>query len=492
VSAPARELRVWAPAPERVEVVVGTRRLPMARDEWGWWSVEVPGLGPDDGYGFSLDGGDPRPDPRSAFQPHGVHGLSRVVDHAGFEWTDSGWAGFDLGSSVLYELHVGTFSPAGTFDGAIERLDHLVDLGVTAVEVLPVVEFAGDRNWGYDGVDLFAPHHAYGGPDGFKRFVDACHGRGLAVVLDVVYNHLGPEGCYLDEFGPYHSASHPTPWGAAINFDGPGSDGVRRFVVDNARHWVFDYHVDGLRLDAVPAMADLSALHVLEELAGETPCVLIGESDTNDSRWFDVGLDATWNDDFHHALHVALTGERDGYYADYDGLDDLAHVLAHGWVPRRYAPSRGRVRGRPFAGSGHQLVAYAQNHDQVGNRAGGDRLSAARLRVAAALVLTSPFVPMLFMGEEWGATTPFRFFTSATDPGDFERSKLDWSEPGVGEHAELLEWYRSLIALRRATPELLDGRLDLVRAEVHGSLLTVERGPVTVVADFRTLEVQVV
>jgi maltooligosyltrehalose trehalohydrolase len=419
---------------------------------------------------------------------------------------------------VLYELHVGTFSEAGTFDGAIEHLDHLVELGITAVEVLPVAEFAGERNWGYDGVDLYAPHSAYGGPDGFKRFVDACHARGIGVVLDVVYNHFGPEGCYVGELGPYHTDFFTTPWGAAVNFDRAGSDEVRRFAVDNAVHWLRDHHVDGLRLDAVPNIVDLSAVHVLEELAAAAPGFLIGESDANDPRYFEMGLHATWNDDFHHALHVALTGERHGYYVDYDGLPDLAHVLTRGWLPRRHSPFRGRVHGRPFTGTGHQLVGYAQNHDQVGNRARGDRLSPAHLRLAAALVLTSPFVPMLFMGEEWGATTPFQYFTSHTDaelgravtagrrrefdldghhvpdpqdPATFERSKLDWSEREKPEHADLLEWYRSLIDLRRSTPALLDGDLGAVDVRVHGRVLTVRRGPVTVVADFDTLEVDV-
>jgi maltooligosyltrehalose trehalohydrolase len=512
------ELRVWAPWPERVEAVVNGQRYPMARDASGWWSTDVADLAPGADYGFSLDGGDPRPNPRSCWQPDGVHGLSRLVDHGAFAWTDAEWRGVDLATAVLYELHVGTFSDAGTFDGAIGHLDHLVELGITAVEVLPVAEFAGERNWGYDGVDLYAPHSAYGGPDGFKRFVDACHGRGLGVVLDVVYNHFGPEGCYVGAFGPYHTDFFATPWGSALNYDRAGSDDVRAFAVDNAVQWFRDFHVDGLRLDAVPNIIDTSAIHVLEELAAETPGFLIGESDANDPRYFDLGLDATWNDDFHHSLHVALTGERHGYYVDYDGLPDLAHVLRHGWLPRRFSPFRGRTHGRRFTGSGHQLVAYAQNHDQVGNRALGDRLSPAQLRLAAALVLTSPFVPMLFMGEEWGATTPFPYFTSHGDPdlgravtagrrrefdlgaglvpdpqhpSTFEQAKLDWSEREKPEHAELLEWYSSLLTLRRSTPELRDGRLDSVRVDVDGRVLTVRRGPVTVVADFDTLAVDV-
>ena len=515
------QLRVWAPRPERVDLVIGSQRLPMTKGAGDWWSVEAPGAGPGTDYAFSLDGDDPRPDPRSPWQPNGVHGPSRVVDHSAFAWSGAR-PKVDLASAVLYELHIGTFSEAGTFDGAIEHLDHVVALGATAVEVMPIAEFPGARNWGYDGVDLYAPHHAYGGPDGFKRFVDACHQRGLGVVLDVVYNHFGPEGCYVDRFGPYHTDFFTTPWGAAVNYDRAGSDEVRRFVLDNAAMWFADYRVDGLRLDAVPNIIDLSALHLLEELS-TSPGFLIGESDGNDPRYFALGLDATWNDDLHHALHVALTGEREAYYADYDGVADLAAVLQRGWVvARRWSPYRQRTHGRRFTGNGGQLVGYAQNHDQVGNRACGDRLTPSQLKVAAAIVLTAPFVPMLFMGEEWGASTPFQYFTDHTDPAlatavtegrrrefrefaakvgsevpdpqdpaTFTRSKLDWSERSTPEHAELLEWYRSLIALRRATPELLDGRLDEVRTKVDGARLTIERGPVTVEADFSTLDVSV-
>jgi maltooligosyltrehalose trehalohydrolase len=506
------EHRVWAPAAARVDVVVGERRVPMTRDDDGWWSADAP----DGDYAFSLDGADPLPDPRSAHQPNGVHAASRLVDHDGFAWSGVR-PRVDLATAVLYELHIGTFSTEGTFDGALAHLDHLVDLGVTAVEVMPIAEFPGARNWGYDGVDLFAPHHAYGGPDGFKRFVDGCHQHGLGVVLDCVYNHLGPEGCYVDRFAPYHTDFFSTPWGAAMNYDRAGSDEVRRFVVDNAAMWFREYRVDGLRLDAVPNIIDVSAVHVLEEVA-KLPGFLIGETDANDPRYFEIGLDATWNDDLHHALHVALTGERFGYYADYDGLPDLAHVLMHGWLPRRFSPYRGRTHGRTFPGTGSQLVAYAQNHDQIGNRAVGDRLTPQQLKVASAIVLTSPFVPLLFMGEEWGATTPFQYFTSHTDPAlaaavtegrrkefdlddeaipdpqdvaTFERSKLRWEERLDGEHAELLAWYRDLIALRRSTPELLDGDLSAVDATVEGSRITIRRGPITVVADLSSLDVEV-
>jgi maltooligosyltrehalose trehalohydrolase len=503
---------VWAPHARRsVEVVTGGRRVALAEGERGRWSGDVPGLGPGDDYALSLDGGPERPDPRSAHQPHGVHGPSRVVDNDAFRWTDAGWVGFDLPSAVLYELHVGTFSPEGTFDGAIAHLAHLVALGVDAVELLPVVESPGRRGWGYDGVDLWAPHHAYGGPDGMKRLVDACHARGLGVVVDVVYNHLGPEGNHLAEFGPYFGDRHPTNWGPGLNFDGPGSDEVRAFVVDNASMWVRDYHADGLRLDAVHAIADESATHVLEQLAasvraraGEVgrPLWLVPESDLNAPRFVlpshrgGYGLDAAWADEWHHALHAALTGEADGYYQDFGSLALLAKALRQAWVyDGIYSPHRDRVHGRPPLGlHGAQFVVAAQNHDQVGNRARGERLghlvSPGRVCIAAALLLTAPFVPLLFQGEEWAASTPFLYATDhedpdlgravsegrrrefasfgwapedvpdPQDPATFAASVLRWDEVGRPGHAEVLDWYRALIALRRSRPGLGTGPLD--------------------------------
>ena len=506
-------MRVWAPRPNTVELEIHGRRLPMAREADGWWNSEVEAA-PGDDYAFVLDRSEPPlPDPRSQWQPMGVHGPSRVVDHGAFAWTDARFRAAPLPSAILYELHIGTFSPAGTFDGAIENLDHLVRLGVTHVNVMPVAEFSGSHGWGYDGVDLYAPHHCYGGPDGFKRFVDACHARDLAVILDVVYNHLGPAGNYLDRFGPYFTARYSTGWGAAVNFDQAGSDEVRAFVVDNARMWLRDYHVDGLRLDAIHAIVDMSAFHVLEELrmAVDTlqaelarPLVLIVESDLNDPRLLrpkesgGLGMDAQWSDDFHHSLHALLTGERSGYYADYGEVAHLAKALREAFVyDWRHATSRGRRHGRSAAGlSASRFLAYAQNHDQVGNRAGGERLShlvsPALLKVSAAVVLLAPFVPMLFQGAEWGSSSPFLFFTDHRDPdlaeairqgrrAEFEafgwspddvpdpqdpatlaRSKLDWAAASEGVHAELLEWYRCLIALRRKTPALLDGLLETV------------------------------
>ncbi|MEU6742081.1 malto-oligosyltrehalose trehalohydrolase [Streptosporangium sandarakinum] len=527
------EFRVWAPTRERVELVLGERRLPMRRSGDGWWERAVEEAGPGTDYAYSLDGGPPRPDPRSPYQPYGPHGPSRLVDHAAFGWTDGRWRGTPLPGAVLYELHVGTFSPEGTFDGAIEHLPHLAELGVDAVELMPVAEFSGGRGWGYDGVSLFAPHHAYGGPDGLKRLVDACHAHGLGVVMDVVYNHLGPSGNYLPEFGPYFTGRHSTNWGDAVNFDGPGSDEVRAFVVDNALMWLRDYHVDGLRLDAVHAIADDSAVHVLERLAEEVealaahvrrPLFLIAESDLNDPRFVrgreagGYGLDAAWADEWHHALHAVLTGERSGYYSDFGPLSLLAKGLRQAWVyDGTWSPHRGRVHGRSPAGlSGHRFVVCAQNHDQVGNRARGERSSAlmseGRLRIAAALLFTAPFVPMLFQGEEWGATTPFQYFTDhedpelgravsegrrrefaafgwepdqvpdPQDPATFERSRLDWSERDKEVQGRLLDWHRELIALRRRVPALADGRPDRVRADCDEDtgLLVVERGPVLV------------
>jgi maltooligosyltrehalose trehalohydrolase len=535
------EFRVWAPARDRVDVVIGERQVPMARDDRGegdrgWWTVCVDEAGPGSDYAFRLDGGPPRPDPRSAFQPQGIHGPSRLVDHGAFAWSDTGWRGMPLAGTVLYECHVGTFSAEGTFDGAIEHLGHLADLGVGAIELLPVAEFSGPRGWGYDGVDLFAPHHAYGGPDGLKRLVDAAHARGLGVVMDVVYNHLGPAGNYLPEFGPYFSARHRTNWGDAVNFDGPGSDEVRRFVIDNALMWLGDYHCDGLRLDAVHAIVDQSATHILEALAAEVralaahegrPLFVVAESDLNDPRFVrsrdagGYGLDAAWADEWHHALHATLTGDRSGYYQDFGPLPLLAKALRQAWVyDGTYSPHRRRVHGRPPAGlSGGQFVVAAQNHDQIGNRAAGERSSAlmsdGRLKVAAALLLTSPFVPLLFQGEEWGATTPFQYFTSHNDPGlgrvvsegrrrefsafgwdpdgvpdpqdpaTFRRSKLDWTEPEQARHAGLLAWYRRLIALRRQTAALTDPRLDRIETECDpgGGWIVVRRGPVVVAAN---------
>ncbi|MFC7549916.1 malto-oligosyltrehalose trehalohydrolase [Plantactinospora sp. GCM10030261] len=545
------EFRVWAPSTDRVRLrvpadaggaevggagVAAGRDRPMSRADGDWWTLDVPEAGPGTDYAFLLADDDrPLPDPRSAWQPHGVHGPSRVYDHGAYRWSDGDWTGRQLAGSILYELHVGTFTPTGTFDAAIEHLDHLVDLGVDLVELLPVNAFNGEHNWGYDGVCWFAPHEAYGGPDGLKRFVDAAHQRGLGVVLDVVYNHFGPSGAYAPMFGPYLAESE-SPWGRAVNLDGPRSDEVRRYILDSVLMWLRDYHVDGLRLDAVHAFVDTGATPLLEELSVEVealathlgrPLSLIAESDLNDPRLITsreaggYGLHAQWNDDAHHALHTLLTGERQGYYADFGSLQCLADVLtgaffhAGGW-----SSFRGRRHGRPVDRAripGHRFVAYLQNHDQIGNRAVGDRISAslspALLRVGATLLLTSPFTPMLFMGEEWAAGTPWQYFTShpepelaaavangrrrefgahgwgpsdVPDPQDrstYERSRLDWSEPERPGHRDMLDFHRRLIALRKAWPDLSDPRLDRVEVRHGDQFLVIGRGRCLVAAN---------
>ncbi len=522
-------LRVWAPGKERVEVEVGGERRALTGTPDGWWQVAVPAAGPGTDYAFCLDGGPPRPDPRSAWQPAGVDGPSRLVD-PDFAWTDGHWRGLPLPGAVLYELHVGTFTPEGTFDAAVGKLDGLVDLGIDAVELLPVNAFAGRWGWGYDGVAWFAVHEPYGGPAGLKRFVDACHARGLGVVMDAVYNHLGPAGNYLPEFGPYLTEAHTTPWGPAVNLDMPGSDEVRRYVIDSALAWLRDYHVDGLRLDAVHALVDERATHLLEELATEVealgaqlnkPLWLVAESDLNDARLVSpreaggYGLAGQWADDVHHALHALLTGERSGYYGDFGGLETLAKALTGVFVhDGTWSSFRGRSHGRPLPAAvpGHRFVVYLQDHDQVGNRATGDRITATLsdglLKVGAALVLTSAFTPMLWMGEEWGARTPWQFFSDhdaelgravsegrraefaahgwaeasqVPDPqaeSTYRASKLDWSEREGEREQGLLGWTRGLLALRRSRPELSDGRRDRVQVDYDEDArwLVVRRG----------------
>ncbi|MEN3356538.1 MAG: maltooligosyltrehalose trehalohydrolase [Mycobacteriales bacterium] len=509
---------VWAPSHDRVRVATLGTDHEMQRTSGGWWRAAVADAGPGTDYAFRLGDDDtPLPDPRSRWQPDGVHGRSRIYDDTAHEWCDAAWTGRQLAGSVLYEMHIGTFTPDGTFDAAIGRLDHLVELGVDLIEVLPVNGFNGVHNWGYDGVCWYAVHEPYGGPDGFKRFIDACHQRGVGVLLDVVYNHLGPSGAYLPLFGPYLKDGRNT-WGQLVNLDGPDSAQVRRYIVDNALMWLRDYHLDGLRLDAVHALVDSSATNLLEQFAVETealsahlgrPLSLIAESDLNDPKLVTsrdgggYGLAGQWDDDVHHALFATVTGERQGYYVDFGPLPVLAKALTAGFVhDGGWSTFRRRPHGRPLDRTrtpGHRFVVCLQNHDQVGNRAVGDRLSTlvspAMLRVASALLLTAPYTPMLWMGEEWGATTPWQFFVShpepelaetydisrreefaghgwstsdiphPQDPETFMRSKLDWKEPEQEEPAALLEWYRRLIALRHARPELTDPRLHEVAAD---------------------------
>ena len=525
--------RVWAPKAERVRVQVDGEKYSLARFAGGWWEGDVRAAGPGTDYAFFLNDEDlALPDPRSAWQPHGVHGASRVVDHGAFAWSDAGWQAPPLESAIVYELHVGTFTPEGTLDAAAQKLDALRDLGVTHVQLMPVNAFPGQQGWGYDGVDLFAVHEPYGGPESLKRFVDACHANGLALLLDVVYNHLGPAGNYLGRFGPYFTHLHNTPWGDAVNLEDAGSHEVRRFFCDNALMWPRDYHIDGLRLDAVHAYMDRSAINFMEQIAAEVHAleaqtgrhlVVIAESDLNDPRLVTApeaggyGMDAQWSDDFHHALVAALTGERKGYYEDFGTLGDLAKSLREVFVyDGKYSVHRDRVHGRPVRGlPGWRFLGYSQNHDQVGNRAKGERLSqltsVGRAKIAAALEMTAPFVPMIFQGEEWAASTPFQYFTDheaelgklisegrkrefaafGWDPAEvpdpqaratYERSKLDWSERDVGVHAEMLAWYRELIALRKSLPELMDGEMSAVQVRFSEAeqWLVMVRGAVTV------------
>ncbi|NEW71758.1 MULTISPECIES: malto-oligosyltrehalose trehalohydrolase [Streptomyces] len=502
---------VWAPHAERVGLHVDGRDRPMEPDPGraGWWRAEAE-AGPGTRYGFALDDGPPLPDPRSRRQPDGPEGLSAVVDHSRFRW-EREWFGRPLPGAVLYELHIGTFTHEGTFDAAAEQLPHLAELGITHVQLMPVCPFPGTHGWGYDGVAPWAVHEPYGGPEGLARFVDAAHGHGLGVVLDVVHNHLGPSGNHLPAFGPYFTDTHHTPWGAAVNLDAPGSDEVRAYFIGSALAWLRDFRLDGLRLDAVHALRDTRARHFLAELSAAVdalaartgrPLFLIGESDLNDPRTTAPreagghGLHAQWNDDFHHALHTFLTGERQGYYADFaaEGPGALVKTLMGGFFhDGTHSAFRGRRHGSPLnthTTPAHRLLGYAQTHDQVGNRAIGDRLSAqlspGLLACAAAVVLCAPFTPMLFMGEEWGARTPWQYFTDHQDPqlaeavrsgrrrefaahgwaaGDVPdpqdpatrlRSCLDWREPEREPHRALLDWYRRLIALRRAEPALTD------------------------------------
>ncbi len=521
------DFAVWVPHRDQVRVLVDGIPHPMTRDGAGWWRADV-AAGPGRAYAYLLDDDEtPLPDPRSRWQPTGVHGASRIHDGTAFEWTDGWWTGRQLPGSVVYELHIGTFTPGGTFDTAIERLDHLAELGVDLVEVLPVNAVDGPRNWGYDGVGWYAVTENYGGPDGFKRFVDACHARDMGVVLDVVYNHLGPSGAYLDRFGPYFAGSNI--WGPSLNLDGARSEPVRRYVIDNALMWFRDYHVDGLRIDAVHALLDTRAQHLLEQLAVEVeslsvhlgrPLSLIAESDLNDPTLITsregggYGLHAQWTDDIHHTLHSTLTGEAQGYYADFAtaGLAGLAHVFTRAFLHEgTWSTFRQRTHGAPVDTRrvpGHRFLAYLQNHDQIGNRATGDRLtgtiSPGLLACGAALVFCSPFTPMLFMGEEWGARTPWQFFSyfpdlalreavrsgrtaefaghgwdegvEVPDPNaesTFTDSRLDWDELDQEPHATLLRVHQELIALRKAWPELSDPWLDDVEVDVDEEARTV-------------------
>lgn len=498
---------VWAPFRKNVElriVAPQSKIVPMEKDQRGYWHTEVHGLPDETRYLYRLDGERDRPDPASHLQPSGVHEPSQVVNHSLFNWTDENWKLFPLEEMIIYELHVGTFTPQGTFDAILPRLSGLNDLGINAVELMPVAQFPGTRNWGYDGVSLFAVQDSYGGPDGLKKLVNACHEKGLAVILDVVYNHLGPEGNYLWDYGPYFTDKYKTPWGMAINFDDAYSNEVRNFYIENALYWIKYYHIDALRIDAVHGISDLSARPFLQEL---TDCVgefssdekrhvyLIAESDLNDTRIIrprdrgGCGLDAQWCDDFHHCIHTLLTGEQDGYYYDFGSMADLVKSLREGFVySGEYSVFRKRNHGNSSKDMpAYQFIVFSQNHDQAGNRAFGERLSQLvsfeALKLAAGVVLLSPYIPLIFMGEEYGEDTPFLYFVSHSDSAlveavrkgrreefqtftwkneppepqnedTFRDSKLQWKKRGGGKYQILLSFYKHLIGLRKKLPSL--------------------------------------
>lgn len=529
---------MWAPKHDRVELHLlapRERRIALTKDAAGYHAAIVDDCGEGARYLYVVNGRE-RPDPVSRLQPEGVHGPSEVVA-SDFAWHDEGWTGIALEDSVVYELHIGTFTEEGTFDSAIAKLDDLQALGITAIELMPIAQFPGTRNWGYDGTHPSAAQASYGGPRALKRLVDACHQRGLAILLDVVYNHLGPEGNYIAEFAPYFTDRYKTPWGPALNFDGPRSDDVRWYFIHNALQWIDEFHIDGLRIDAVHAIVDPSSEPFLQDLCDAVhqratklgrKIYAIAESDLNDPRVItpkaDLGLgfDAQWADDFHHSVHTLLTGEQDGYYEGFPPrVSDLARVWTSGFLyTGQHSTYRGRKYGsRPKTTNGAQFVISMQNHDQIGNRLMGERLttllSPEKVRLAAAAMILAPFVPMLFMGEEYGETAPFQYFTSHSDPqlieavrdgrreefddflwqGEapdpheeetFRRSKLDWSLRDRDEHAAIWEFYRTLFALRRDTPALRT--LDLAAVETHADdehrLLLVRRGNVLVAFHF--------
>lgn len=498
---------VWAPRADSVAVhIPGSpgRLMPLKPRERGYWEAVISEAGPGTPYFFRLNEEHDRPDPASRYQPEGVHGPSEIMDQKAFDWSDQSWAGIPLEDFVIYELHVGTFTPEGTFVAIIPHLPELRELGVTAIEVMPIAQFPGERNWGYDGAHPFAVQKSYGGPDGFKALVDACHREGLALILDVVYNHLGPEGNYLPEFAPYFTDRYRTPWGKAINFDGPGSDEVRAYFIENALAWFRDYHVDALRLDAVHAIFDFSARTFIQELAERTgeysleagrPHLLIAESDLDDVRLIRTperggfGLDAQWHDDFHHALHTLLTGDRQGYYEDFGSTADLCKAFREGFVyDWRYSHYRQRRHGSSSREQpGRQFVVCSQNHDQIGNRMQGERLISLAgfeaAKTAAAAVLLSPYIPLLFMGEEYGEEAPFLYFVNfldqdlaeavrrgrreefsafarkgefpdPQDPETFRRSRLNREQRRQGRNRVIFDFYRELLRLRKELPAL--------------------------------------
>ncbi len=501
------DFTVWAPLLESVSVKIASpepRIKPMSRDDRGYWKTTVTGLLPGARYVFRIDNEKDRPDPASRSQPEGVHDPSELIDPGEFPWDDQAWKGISLEEYIIYELHIGAFTPEGTFEAVIPRLDYLKELGITAVEIMPVAQFPGTRNWGYDGVYPFSPQSSYGGPSGLKALVNACHGKGIAVILDVVYNHLGPDGNYLADFAPYFTGKYKTPWGDALNYDGPYSDEVRNYFVQNALFWVTEYHMDGLRLDAVDTIYDFKPGHFLEKLANAVHArarelgrkiFITAECDLNDVRIINprdiggYGLDAQWNDDFHHSLHTLITGERKGYYLDFGTIEQMAKAFREGFV---YSGAYSRYRKRSHGSSSRerhprQFIVCTQNHDQIGNRMLGERLfsiaSFEQVKLAAACILLSPYIPLLFMGEEYGEKAPFQYFVShihdtlieavrkgrsmefshfewdgeVPDPQDektFLRSKLAPALRTSGRHKILFDYYKMLIRIRKAIPAL--------------------------------------
>jgi maltooligosyltrehalose trehalohydrolase len=512
------EFRVWAPLLDSIDVQIwdsvdaATPRLfPLKRQSQGYWQATIDQVIPGALYAYRLNNNDTlRPDPASRCQPEGVHGRSQVVDPQQLIWQDQQWCNLPLESYICYELHVGTFTPEGTFAAIIPRLSELYDLGINAIELMPVAQFPGERNWGYDGVYPYAVQTSYGGVEGLQQLVNACHQQGMAVILDVVYNHFGPEGNYTSNFGPYQTDQYRTPWGNAINFDQAHCDGVRHFVVENALYWLREFHIDALRLDAVHAIYDFGAKPILLELAEavtslsqqqQQPRYLIAESDLNDGRLLrppaqgGYNLNAQWSDDFHHCVHTLLTGEQQGYYEDFGSTAHLARAWEQSFVYAwDYSQHRKRRHGNDVSDRpGSQFVVCAQNHDQVGNRMLGERLSQLTsfegLKLAAATVLLAPAIPLLFMGEEYGEKAPFYYFIShgdadlvaavregrkqefmafhaAGEPPDaastdtFNQSVLNWDQRHTGEHGTMWQFYRHLIELRRSLPALTNFERD--------------------------------
>jgi maltooligosyltrehalose trehalohydrolase len=520
------EVVLWAPLAEQVELTIpGNKNVALEKAGSGYWVLTTDQIKEGSAYKFVINGGSPRPDPASLSQPGGVHGPSEAIDLKNFSWSDSQWINLPLEDYIIYELHTGTFTSEGTFSAIEQKLDHLIALGVNALEIMPIAQFPGNRNWGYDGVYPFATHNSYGGPGALQQLVDTCHKKGLAVILDVVYNHLGPEGAYHSEFGPYFTDKYKTPWGGAINFDDAWCDGVRQYYIENALMWFRDFHIDALRLDAVHAIKDFSPTHILKEIrqrvnelmqeTGKTHYLVV-ELDLNDTRFINpieqcgYGMDAQWIDEFHHALRVTAGGSRHGYYADFEGIQHLAKAYKDAYVyDGQYPPHRKKNFGVPAAGhDGNKFVVFSQNHDQVGNRMLGERTSVLASfemqKLLAGAVLVSPFIPMLFMGEEWSEPNPFLYFVSHTDPqlaeavrkgrkeefaafhaeGEapdpmaeetFLQSKLQWELLKNEPHSTMFRFYQTLVAIRKQYPALhKTSRRDLF-VEVAGERVLVLR-----------------